>query len=68
MLPTSARKPEPALKKKMSEHSGTPDPQAIAGRVLYELGLPPGPAQSFITRTIQADLNAVGLDDVLNEE
>ena len=47
---------------------GTPDPQALAGQVLADLGLPPGPSLAFIARTIQADLSAPGLDELLDEE
>ena len=57
-----------AVKKAASEIPGTPDPQALAGRVLAEIGIPPAQALPFIARTIQADLNAVGLDEVLDEQ
>jgi len=56
------------VKKAASEIPGTPDPQALAGRVLSDFGLPPGPAMPFIARIIQADLTADGLDEVLEEE
>lgn len=61
------RRVHAAVKKAASELPGTTDPQALAGRVLAELEIPPRPALSFIARTIHADLTAVGLEDLLNE-
>ena len=48
---------------------GTPDPLALAGRLSAELGLSgaPGHHVAFIARSIEADLKAKGLDDVLRE-
>jgi glyoxylase-like metal-dependent hydrolase (beta-lactamase superfamily II) len=57
-----------AIKKAASEIPGSPDPQALADRVLSELGLPRAAALPFIARTIHADLTAEGLDDLLKEE
>ncbi|MFZ1896666.1 MBL fold metallo-hydrolase [Methanoregula sp.] len=62
------RRVHAAVKKAESELPGTHDPQALAGRVLAELGIPSGAALPFIARTIHADLTADGLDEVLDEE
>ena len=56
-----------AVKKAASEIPGTPDTQVMADRVLAELGIPPGTPLPFIAKTINADMNAVGLDELLNE-
>jgi glyoxylase-like metal-dependent hydrolase (beta-lactamase superfamily II) len=57
------------IKKAVAATPGTPDPLALAGRVSSELGLPagPGPHAAFIARTIEADLKAKGLDNLLKE-
>jgi glyoxylase-like metal-dependent hydrolase (beta-lactamase superfamily II) len=55
------------IKKAASERPGTPDPQALAGQVLTELGIPQGAGLPFIAKTIHADLTAVGLDELLKE-
>jgi glyoxylase-like metal-dependent hydrolase (beta-lactamase superfamily II) len=65
---TYIRQVHAAVKKAESELPGNPDPQALAGRVLAELGIPSGAALPFIARTIHADLTAYGLDEVLTEE
>lgn len=36
------KKPGPSVEKAASELPVTPDPQVLAGRVLAELGIPPG--------------------------
>ncbi|MCX6688231.1 MAG: MBL fold metallo-hydrolase [Methanoregula sp.] len=64
---TYIRRVHTAVKKAASELPGTPDPQALAGRVITALGIHPGAAPPFIARTFLADLNAAGLDDALNE-
>ncbi|HVP96379.1 MBL fold metallo-hydrolase [Methanoregula sp.] len=48
---------------------GTPDTLALAHRLVAELGLPAIPPHhaAFIVRTIEADLNAKGLDELLRE-
>ena len=56
-----------AVKKAASELPRTPDPQDLAARVLAELGIPPSAALPFVANTFLADLNAVGLDDLLKE-
>jgi len=57
-----------AVKQAAAETGGKPDPQAIAGRVLALLDLPPAPGAHFaamINAVILADLNAAGLDALL---
>jgi len=56
-----------AVKKAASEIPGTPDPQVLAGRVLDELGISPGRHLSYAARSFMADLNAIGLDELLTE-
>ncbi len=62
------RRVHAAVRKAASEYPETPDPQALAGWVLAELGLPPAAALPFIARTIHADLTADRLEEVLEEE
>lgn len=55
------------VKRVGSEFSSLPDMQALADRVLNELGIASGTAPTFITRTFLADLNADDPDGILNE-
>jgi hydroxyacylglutathione hydrolase len=61
------RRVHSAVKKAASETRGTPDPQDLVPRVLAELGLPLGTPPQFMARSILADMNATGLDDLLSE-
>ena len=56
-----------AVKQAVAETSGKPDPQAIAGRALASLGLPPAPNPAMTNQIILAELNATGLDEVFRE-
>lgn len=56
------------MKKVASQIPGTPDPQVLAGRVLAELGIPPGAPPPIVARTFVTNLNAAGLDEVLEEK
>ena len=59
-----------AVKQAAAETGGKPDPQAIASRVFASLNLPPAPSPQLAAMTnniILADLNAAGLDDLLQE-
>src|SRR5208337_3865508 len=57
------------IRNAVAETPGTPDSLVLAGRLSSELGLPagPGPHAAFIARTIEADLSAQGLDELLGE-
>jgi glyoxylase-like metal-dependent hydrolase (beta-lactamase superfamily II) len=61
------RRVHAAVRGAASEIPGTPDPQDLAGKVLAELGIPPGAAPPLAARTFLADLNAAGLDELLKE-
>lgn len=56
-----------AAKRAASETCGTPDPQDLARRVLSILGIPPTAPMQFVVKSVLADLNATGLDDLLGE-
>ena len=59
-----------AVKQAALETGGKPDPQAIAARVFASLNLPPAPSPqlaAMISTVILADLNAAGLDALLQE-
>jgi len=59
-----------AVKQAALETGGKPDPQAIAARVFASLNLPPAPSPQIAAMTnniILADLNATGLDALLQE-
>jgi len=59
-----------AVKQAALETVGKPDPQAIAGRVLASLNLPPAPSLQIAAMTnniILADMNASSLDALLKE-
>jgi glyoxylase-like metal-dependent hydrolase (beta-lactamase superfamily II) len=59
-----------AVKQAASETGGKPDPQVIAARVFLSLNLPPAPSPQLAAMTnniILADLNAAGLDALLQE-
>ena len=58
------------MKQAALETGGNPDPQAIAARVFASLSLPPAPSPqlaAMINTIILADLNAVGLDALLQD-
>ena len=57
------------IRKAVAATPGTPDPLALAGWVSAELDLPlgPGPHAAFIARSIEADLAAKGLDELLRD-
>lgn len=57
------------VQKAAGAENGRPDTLALAGRLMEELGLPAMPSHhmAFIVRSIEADLAAQGLDDLLRE-
>jgi hydroxyacylglutathione hydrolase len=56
-----------AVREAAGEIRGTPDPQAIAARALALLNLQPAPNPAMTSQIILADLNATGLDKILQE-